>query len=94
MFSLKTLINVIIVSWSHCELTDMNCPTVLLLFLLTSSQTAGLCQLDWACSSVNFVLGQVDNITTVSQCRAECVKTEGCEFFTFYNSSATAGGGQ
>ena len=70
------------------------CLLTLLLTLLTS-QTAGLhCHLDWACSSVNFVLGQVDNITSVSQCRAECAITEGCEFFTFYNSSATAGGGQ
>ena len=71
-------------------------PVCLLLLLasLSPSHTAGLCQLDWACSSVNFVLGQVDNITSVSQCRAECANTEGCEFFTFYNSSATAGGGQ
>ena len=75
----------------------MNNPTVRLslLLLLSSSKSAGLCELAWSCSSVNqnFVLGQLDNITSVSQCRQGCANTTDCEFFTFYNASVTPGGG-
>ena len=79
----------------------MNCPTIcvflflllLLLLLPTSSQSAGQCELDWACSSVNnnFVLGRLENIGSVSECRAGCANTTDCEFFTFYNNTNTPG---
>ena len=78
----------------------MNYPTVcLFLFLLllplpTYSKSAGLCELDWACSSVNnnFVLERLDNIGSVSECREACANTTHCEFFTFYNNSSSPGG--